>query len=150
MRFPFMSMNLLVLAGGMALTSATAYAQTTWHVDDDACPGPGSGTESDPFCSIQTAIDTATDGDEVVVRAGTYLENINYLGKAITVRSSDPEDPDTVASTVIDGRGAQEEDTFGSVVTFINGETSDSLLNGLTLLGGIGHNVLDDRHGGAV
>ena len=32
-------------------------AQTTWHVDDDNCPGPGMGTVVDPFCSIQDAID---------------------------------------------------------------------------------------------
>ena len=33
--------------------AASAYAQTTWHVDDDNCPGPGPGTEAGPFCKIQ-------------------------------------------------------------------------------------------------
>ena len=33
-----------------------AYAQQTVHVDDDACPGSGTGTVGDPYCSIQTAI----------------------------------------------------------------------------------------------
>ena len=26
------------------------------HVDDDACPGPGDGSEESPYCLIQKAI----------------------------------------------------------------------------------------------
>ena len=33
-----------------------AIAQTTWYVDDNNCPGPGSGTQTDPFCEIQDGI----------------------------------------------------------------------------------------------
>ena len=40
------------------------------------------------FPTIQAAIDAAMDGDEVEVHPGTYNETINFLGKAITVRSS--------------------------------------------------------------
>ena len=35
------------------------------HVDAANCPGPGDGSELDPYCSIQTAIDNAVDTDEV-------------------------------------------------------------------------------------
>ncbi len=42
-----------------------------------------------PGDSIQAAIDAAVDGDEIVVFPGTYFETINFLGKAITLRSSD-------------------------------------------------------------
>ena len=43
------------------------------------------------FGTIQAAIsDPGTiAGDEIVVAVGTYNENIDFLGKAITVRSSD-------------------------------------------------------------
>ncbi len=61
-------------------------------VDDDNGPGPGSGMEGDPFCSIQTAIDAAMDTDDIVVAPGTYFEMINFLGKAIMLRSSDGPD----------------------------------------------------------
>lgn len=42
--------------------------------------------------SIQAAINAAVNGDEIIVAPGRYLENINFLGKAITVRSIDPDD----------------------------------------------------------
>ena len=47
---------LITLLAGIA----TAQAQTTWRVDIANCPGPGSGTEADPFCKIQDGIDAAT------------------------------------------------------------------------------------------
>ena len=49
----------------LILLSATAEAQTTRYVDLANCPGPGSGTESDPFCKIQDGIDAAVDGDTI-------------------------------------------------------------------------------------
>ncbi|MHC4211372.1 MAG: right-handed parallel beta-helix repeat-containing protein, partial [Planctomycetota bacterium] len=86
---------------------------------------PGSGTEADPFCSIQTAIDNAVDTDEIVVAPGTYFERINLLGKAVTLRSSDgPE------VTVID---AQQT---GTVVTCDSGEGPDTILDGFTITNG--------------
>ncbi|MGA1871768.1 MAG: hypothetical protein ACMUJM_24850 [bacterium] len=52
--------------------------------------------------SIQEAIDAAEDTDVIIVEPGTYEENINYLGKAITIQSIDPENPEIVAATIID------------------------------------------------
>ena len=50
--------------------------------------------------TIQAGIDAAMNGDEVVVAPGTYFETIDFLGKAITLRSSDGADV-----TIIDGSG---------------------------------------------
>ncbi len=77
------------------------------------------------YCSIQTAIDNAVDTDEIVVAPGTYFEAINFLGKAITLRSSDGADV-----TTIDGTG------FFHVVQCVTGEGPDTVLDGFTLTGG--------------
>ena len=70
--------------------------------------------------TIQAGIDVAMNGDEVVVAPGTYFEAINFLGKAITLRSSDgPE------VTIIDAT-----DLFSSVVTCDTGEGADTVLDG--------------------
>ncbi len=80
------------------LAVSTAQAATI-HVDAANCPGPGNGSEADPYCSIQTAIDNAVDTDEVVVAPGTYFETINFLGKAITLRSSGGAEVTTIDAT---------------------------------------------------
>ena len=77
---------------------------------------------------IQHAISDANVGDEVVAGQRSYLEKIDFLGKALTVRSSDPTDPAVVSGTVIQGRG--------NLVTFANREGADSVLDGLTILWG--------------
>ena len=76
--------------------------------------------------TIQAAINVANNGDTVLVAPGTYVENINFGGKAVTVTSSGGP-----SVTTIDG-GA-----LGSVVTFSNGETASSVLSGFTIRNGL-------------
>ncbi|HUT30827.1 MAG TPA: right-handed parallel beta-helix repeat-containing protein [Sedimentisphaerales bacterium] len=89
------------------------------------------------YGTIQSAINDANDGDTVVVAAGAYQENINFLGKAITVRSTDPNDPNVVSETIIDGSNPPDPNC-ASVVTFNGGEGSNSVLAGFTITGGTG------------
>jgi len=77
---------------------------------------------------IQHAICDANTGDEVVVGEHAYLEKVDFLGKALTVRSTDPSDPSIVSGTVIQNRS--------TLVTFANKEGAGSVLDGLTLLWG--------------
>ncbi|MHC4158723.1 MAG: right-handed parallel beta-helix repeat-containing protein, partial [Planctomycetota bacterium] len=94
----------------------------------------GSGDQP----TIQAAINAAYEGDEVVLAIGTYNgdgnRDISFLGKAITVRSTDPNDPDIVASTIIDCNSSSAERRRGFY--FHNGEDSNSVLNGLTITNG--------------
>jgi len=84
------------------------------------------------YPTIQGAIDAASSGAIIVVEPGTYRENIDFKGKAVSLVSNDPTDPDIVAATVIDGVGR------GSTVLFRSGETSKSVLSGFTIRGGSG------------
>ena len=82
------------------------------------------------YPTIHAAIDGANSGDVIVVHQGNYYEHINFLGKAITVKSTDPNDPDIVAATIIDGN------QVANVVMFNSGEGSDSILSGVTVQNG--------------
>ncbi len=93
------------------------------------------------YPTIQSAIDVAVDGDTVIVAPGTYTGPGNrdiVLGKAITVRSFDPNDPNIVAGTIIDCNGHY------AAFYFVNGEGANSVLDGFTITntnaydGGIG------------
>jgi hypothetical protein len=75
--------------------------------------------------TIQGAINAASNGDTVLVAPGTYPENINFEGKAITVTSSGGP-----AVTTINGGGN------GPVVLFVSGEGTGSVLSGFTITNG--------------
>lgn len=87
-------------------------------------------TASGSLGTIQAAIDAAIDGDEIIVPPGTYRENINFSGKNIILRSTDPASTTVVASTIIDGNNA------GSVVTFSGTEEASCVLSGFTITNG--------------
>jgi len=91
------------------------------------------------YTTIQQGIDAASDSDIVLVDAGTYYENINFMGKAITVTSRFILDSDTnyINNTIIDGSRADNPDT-SSTVLFISGEDTTSVLCGFTITGGGG------------
>ena len=93
------------------------------------------------YSTIQSAIDDANTADVVIVSPGTYQETIDFLGKAITVRSTDPNDPNIVAITIIDGSSPADPNS-ASVVTFKSSEGNDSVLSGFTITGGTGSWIL--------
>ena len=79
--------------------------------------------------TIQAGIDSCAFGDTVLVADGTYFENIDFLGKSITVMSENG-----YGSAVID-QGTQGI----PVVTFQNDETVYSRLMGFTIQGDLSY-----------
>ena len=77
------------------------------------------------YASIQDAIDASSDGDTICVEAGTYYENIDFDGKAVSVIGAAG-----AHRTILDGGGS------GTVVTMENGEDSDTVLRGFTITNG--------------
>jgi hypothetical protein len=113
----------------MVYVSAPACA-ATWYADSTvAGSGDGKSWET-ALKTIQEGIKLASNGDTVAVHEGTYLENIKLSGKNITLRGSDPLDPDVVKKTIIDGNHA------GSVVTFEGTEDETCVLSGFTIRNG--------------
>ena len=90
------------------------------------------------FDTIQAAVTDANDGDTVIIHPGTYTgdgnRDIYVHGKAITMQSLDPNDPDTVAATVIDCQGT--EDDYHSGFCFVSSDKLDTVLAGLTITNG--------------
>ena len=103
--------------------------------------------------TIQAGIDSASTGDTILVAEERYYENINFKGKAITVASEFIMDGDTshVSRTIIDGSQPSNPDS-ASVVYFISGEDTTSVLCGFTITGGSGtyNDYWDEYHGAGI
>lgn len=106
--------RLAILTLVAALTASTALpAQATLNVPAQ-------------YGTVQGAINAAVTGDTVLVAPGTYTGAVNFLGKAITVRGSQG-----AAATAL-------TQPSGRAVSFISGEGSAAVLEGLTITGGGG------------
>ncbi|MHC4574092.1 MAG: right-handed parallel beta-helix repeat-containing protein [Planctomycetota bacterium] len=121
-------MKKIIIANLALLLAAAASAPAaTRHVPDE-------------YPTIQAAIDDSSDGDIIVIQPNTYTgpgnRDIDFLGKAVTIRSIDPYDPHIVAATIIDCNGSETEPHQGFY--FHNNEDSNSVLDGLTIIRGYG------------
>ena len=119
----------------------------TLYVDDDAPNDVGpcdstigdpleDGSAEHPFDNIQEAVTYAEYAETIVVMPGTYSGqgnyDIDYLGKAVKIRGSGPD------NTIIDC------DNSGRGFYFHNRERNDSILDGVTITNGNAY------YGGAV
>jgi len=86
-------------------------------------------TVPDDYSLIQEAIDAAENGDEILILPGTYFEyDIDYMGKAVTVRGAG----EAAGETVIDAGG------LSRVFAMRSGEGSGSILSNVMVTGGGG------------
>ena len=90
------------------------------------------------FPTIQGAIEAAMPLDQILVDSGTYVENLDFLGKSITVTGVNGPD-----FTVIDGSELTRGPAEGSTIVFASGESPLAILEGFTIRGGTGKSITD-------
>jgi hypothetical protein len=87
----------------------------TYYVDGTNGSDKNDGLSPErAFATVQKGIDSAKDGDTITVYPGVYREQINFLGKAVTLRSAE------------DAAVLEAPDDFA--VSFYMGEGPDSIL----------------------
>jgi parallel beta-helix repeat protein len=101
------------------------------------------------YPNIQAAIDASNNGDIIYLAPGRFKgegnRDLDYKGKAITISGLDPNDPNIVAATIIDCEG------LGRGFIFDNNETSNSVLQGITITNGCFKNEYSEiQPGGAI
>lgn len=96
--------------------------------------------------TVQAALNTAVSGDEVWVKAGSYLECITlncgvglYGGFAGTETARSQRDP-SASISVLDGKKSSSND-YASVVTVLSGASSSTVIDGFTIRNGTGTNI---------
>jgi hypothetical protein len=104
------------------------------------------------YPTIQAAIVAAFNGDEIVLQPGIYTgdgnRNIDFFGKALTVRGADPNNPSIVSNTVIDCQGISGSLRRGFYLH--RGETRSSEIAGLTITNGFADGSWPSNTGGAI
>ena len=104
---------LLVLVFELVIVSQTLILPTsaadTYYVATTGSDVTGDGSASNPWATIQYAIDQVSSGDTITIATGTYNESIN-IDKSLTVVSASG-----APSTIIDAQGAD----FGILISGI-------------------------------
>ena len=151
-------MRALATANGLARTRCRAtHLLPAFLIAVFGIPGAQAATIDIPFDypNIQLGMNQAAAGDTVLVQPGRYVENLIFPGPDIVVASLYAVTGDTsyIAVTVLDGSGF-DLGTFGSVVTFLSGESPQAELTGFTITNGSGNSWFIDgvaaRYGGGV
>ncbi|NLH17759.1 MAG: hypothetical protein GX455_14370, partial [Phycisphaerae bacterium] len=95
-------------------------------------------TVPDVYPTIEDAVTAAFDGDVVMVRPGVhYLTNpdgVDFEGREIKLVSVRPDDPETIATTIIDCQGSKLNPK--RAFYFHGGEGNGALIAGFTIRGG--------------
>ncbi len=96
--------------GSLLLSGSTLYGMTTEGGNSNkgvifALDLPQPKRVPEEYATIQGAVDAAQTGDVIQVAPGTYHENIQIVARDVTLQSTDADDPNVTARTIIEGNG---------------------------------------------
>jgi pectin methylesterase-like acyl-CoA thioesterase len=111
------ALAVLFFAAFTAVASADTYYVAT--TGDD---GIGDGSSGNPWMTIQHAVNTITEGDTIIVRDGTYNENVYVNKDHLTIKSENGAD-----STIVQAEN-QDNHVFEVTADYVN-------ISGLTVEG---------------
>ena len=88
----------------------------------------------------------ASDGDEIIVMPGIYTSGqdghvVNMAGKAVTLRSSNPNNPDVIVKTIISGEGQRRG------IACFNNESNNTRIEGFYITDGYSQSYDYDNNG---
>jgi hypothetical protein len=109
-----------------------------WYVGPDGNDDNNglSSTSTGAFKTVQTAINAAYERGsisqslEIIVKQGTYYEQLNFKGKNLNIHSEDPDNWSVVENTIIDANKQ------GTAVIYGGNESNICQLKGFTIRGG--------------
>ena len=106
------------------------YNGPAWFTTATGSDTTGTGSEENPFASIQAGINFSANGHTVNVGSGTYTENIYNKSKSISIIG------DNEVATVIDGSSGGINDP----TVYLDGGSEDhtTMVEHLTITGGDG------------
>ena len=110
----------------------------TIHVSASANAATGNGSSSNPYASIQSAIDAAQAGDTILVGKGTYYENLKIKDKSLNIVSASGPDQTTIQAA------------SSASVVYYEGAINGGTLNGFSTAGGAGYRGGFNQYGGGI
>ena len=136
----------LIISANLKSPSAPV---VVYYVDDDNCPSTGSGTEQDPYCQIQTAVDNAGSGVEIRVAEGNYTGinsridsqgyeywQVVYIDKSLILKGGYVDDDWNAPRDPFDSPSVIDAERGGRGVTVVATSSDDVILDGFTITGG--------------
>ncbi|MDA7578795.1 DUF1566 domain-containing protein, partial [Flavobacteriales bacterium] len=87
-----------LIAIDSSFTPSIGYNGPSWHVCQTGSDIHGDGSLTNPYFSIQTAVDSASSGDSIFVAPGTYYESIYIFDKDLFLLGSG------IQQTIIDAQ----------------------------------------------
>jgi PKD repeat protein len=148
---------LLVSVGSLAPIAAHAADATTLYVDNAQgypCSESGPGTITDPYCTVQAAVNAASAGQTVLVEAGTYNENVTIThggtaGSPLVIESAQPQQANVgydKGSIVVSAATAPAFTVSGTSYVTVEGFSTDAMSGAAVAVDGSSNVTIDGTH----